>query len=78
MTDTNAGRAYEGKSSTEDNPRGTTIACTKGFPIKIPTQSIELITPCRANKYNPNGYRILRSTGHINCDGLIDKTTRAQ
>lgn len=59
MTYANAGRAYEGKSSNEDDPRGSTIACTTGFLVKLPTQSIELITPCRADKYNPNGYRIL-------------------
>lgn len=59
MTYANAGRAFEGTSTAEGDQRGSTIACTTGFLIKLPSQSIELITPCRADKYNPNGYRVL-------------------
>ena len=37
----------------------STIACVSGILLRMPEQTFELITPCRADEKNPNGYKIL-------------------
>lgn len=61
----NAGHARQKgrtrRSLREPEERSTTIACITGFLFRMPSQTVQLITPCPASDRWPLGYRILET-----------------
>lgn len=57
----NAGRFMEQDQVSPDGDEAETtgtIACVSGFLVNMKKQSIELVSPCRASKRWPTGYRV--------------------
>lgn len=67
-----AGRAYQPEASDLQLQAGGSIACMSGLLISLPQNEISLITPCRAEPLNRNGYRTLASTQAATSDELTD------
>lgn len=65
-----AGRAFNPDRATQQLEVGGTIACMSGFLISLPRREIQLITPCRAEPQNPNGYRVIASATREDLDDL--------
>jgi hypothetical protein len=71
-----AGRAFKPETSARQLEAGGTIACMSGLLISLPLHNIKLITPCRAEPLNPNGYRTLISTQAQTASELGDVVKR--
>ena len=71
-----AGRAYQPDASDRQLEAGGSIACMSGLLISLPQNEISLITPCRAEPLNRNGYRTLASTQAATSDELADAAKR--
>ena len=59
MSYARSGRALKHSTKTDQMLHGGTIACMTGFLVSLPENNIRLITPCLADEYNVNGYRVL-------------------
>ncbi len=46
------------------------IACVTGFLVNLPKKSIRLISPCRSDKTNPDGYRIYGEKAFADIDSF--------
>jgi hypothetical protein len=67
-----AGRSFNPDTNPRQMEVGGTIACMSGLLISLSRLDIQLITPCRAERQNRNGYRVLASTQVSLADHLVD------
>ena len=72
-----SGRAFQQSTKSDQMLHGGTIACMTGFLFSLPKNNIQMITPCLADNFNINGYRILDNTTLNSSTGMRDTLVNA-